>query len=50
MFEETETEPSDTEGFVKYPLSLDGVMGCVLFREDLDRIKVSCDLEVFGCS
>ena len=41
MFEETETAPSDTEGFVKYPLSLDGVMGCVLFREDLDRIKVS---------
>ena len=41
MFEETETVPSDTEGFVKYPLSLDGVMGCVLFREDLDRIKVS---------
>ena len=40
MFEETETEPSDTEGFVKYPLSLDGA-GRVLFREDLDRIKVS---------
>ena len=41
MFEETGTAPSDTEGFVKYPLSLDGVMGCVLFREDPDRIKVS---------
>ena len=41
MFEATGTEPSDTEGFVKYPLSLEGVMGCVLFREDADRIKVS---------
>ena len=41
MFEATGTGPSDTEGFVKYPLSLEGVMGCVLFREDADRIKVS---------
>tara|TARA_B100000575_G_scaffold294632_1_gene312415 strand:+ start:1170 stop:3425 length:2256 start_codon:yes stop_codon:yes gene_type:complete len=41
MFEETGTGPSDTEGFVKYPLSLEGVLGCVLFREDVDRIKVS---------
>lgn len=41
MFEETGTGPSDTEGFVIYPLSLEGVMGCVLFREDVDRIKVS---------
>jgi serine protease Do len=41
MFEATGTGPSDTEGFVSYPLSLEGVMGCILFREDEDRIKVS---------
>ena len=41
MFDATGTGPNDTEGFVKYPLSLEGVMGCVLFREDADRIKVS---------
>ena len=31
MFHATGTGPNDTEGFVKYPLSLEGVMGCVLF-------------------
>ena len=41
MFEATGTGPSDTEGFVSYPLSLEGVMGCILFREDEDRVKVS---------
>lgn len=41
MFEETNTTSEDTEGFVQYPLSVDGVQACVLFREDDDRIKLS---------
>ncbi|GAB5410713.1 MAG: bifunctional oligoribonuclease/PAP phosphatase NrnA [Balneolaceae bacterium] len=41
MFEETGTSKEDTEGFVSYPLSIEGVKACVLFREDGDRIKLS---------
>lgn len=41
MFEETHTTSEDTEGFVQYPLSVEGVQACVLFREDDDRIKLS---------
>lgn len=41
MFEATGTSNEDTEGFVQYPLSVEGVKACVLFREDDDRIKLS---------
>lgn len=41
MFEETGTSNEDTEGFVQYPLSVEGVLACVLFREDEGRIKLS---------
>tara|TARA_R100000908_G_scaffold50441_1_gene25685 strand:+ start:4794 stop:5807 length:1014 start_codon:yes stop_codon:yes gene_type:complete len=41
MFEDTDTTNEDTEGFVQYPLSVEGVQACVLFREDGDRIKLS---------
>lgn len=41
MFEQTGTTNEDTEGFVQYPLSVEGVKACVLFREDGDRIKLS---------
>ncbi|MCP9291130.1 DHH family phosphoesterase [Gracilimonas sediminicola] len=41
MFEQTGTSNEDTEGFVQYPLSVEGVKACVLFREDGDRIKLS---------
>lgn len=41
MFDETGTSNEDTEGFVSYPLSIEGVKACVLFREDGDRIKLS---------
>lgn len=41
MFEKTQTDATDTEGFVSYPLSLEGVKACVFFREENDRIKLS---------
>lgn len=41
MFETTNCTNEDTEGFVQYPLSVEGVKACVLFREDGDRIKLS---------
>lgn len=41
MFRKTGTSNEDTEGFVQYPLSVEGVQACVLFREDGDRIKLS---------
>ena len=41
MFAKTGTTNEDTEGFVQYPLSVEGVLACVLFREDEDRIKLS---------
>ena len=41
MFEATNTQKEDTEGFVSYPLSISGVKACILFREDDDRIKIS---------
>ncbi len=41
MFEATNTQKEDTEGFVSYPLSISGVKACILFREDEDRIKIS---------
>ncbi len=41
MFDETNTQKEDTEGFVSYPLSISGVKACILFREDGDRIKIS---------
>ena len=41
MFAETGCTSEDTEGFVQYPLSVEGVKTCVLFREDGDRIKLS---------
>jgi phosphoesterase RecJ-like protein len=41
MFEQTGTSSEDTEGFVQYPLSVEGVKACVLFRENGDRVKLS---------
>ncbi len=41
MFDQTGTTNEDTEGFVQYPLSVEGVKACVLFREDGDRVKLS---------
>ncbi|MEX0608095.1 MAG: bifunctional oligoribonuclease/PAP phosphatase NrnA [Balneolaceae bacterium] len=41
MLSETGTSSGDTEGFVQYPLSVEGVKACVLFREDEDKIKMS---------
>tara|TARA_R110000868_G_scaffold408293_3_gene690958 strand:- start:25898 stop:26860 length:963 start_codon:yes stop_codon:yes gene_type:complete len=41
MFEETSTSKEDTEGFVSYPLSIEGVKACILFREDGEGIKLS---------
>lgn len=42
MFKLTNTTSEDTEGFVQYPLSVEGVKACILFREDIEgRIKLS---------
>ncbi|MFP8489999.1 DHH family phosphoesterase [Gracilimonas sp. Q87] len=41
MLDLTETTSEDTEGFVQYPLSVEGVQACILLREDGDRIKLS---------
>jgi len=41
MFDKTETSKEDTEGFVAYPLSLDGVKAAILFREQDGKIKRS---------
>lgn len=41
MFEQTGTTNEDTEGFVQYPLSVEGVKACVLLREDDDGVKLS---------
>ncbi|MDD4921031.1 MAG: DHH family phosphoesterase [Bacteroidales bacterium] len=34
-------KPGDTEGFVNLPLSIDGIVFSVFFREDTDKIKIS---------
>lgn len=41
MFQETGSSNEDTEGFVAYPLSIEGVKACIFLREDEDRIKLS---------
>jgi phosphoesterase RecJ-like protein len=41
MLDKTGCTGEDTEGFVQYPLSVEGVMACVLFRENDDGIKLS---------
>jgi len=41
MFKETNTSKEDTEGFVAYPLSLNGVKAAILFREQEGKIKMS---------
>lgn len=41
MLEETDTKKQDTEGFVSYPLSINGVKACVFFREDGEGVKLS---------
>lgn len=41
MFDKTGCTNEDTEGFVQYPLSIEGVKACVLFREDGNRVKLS---------
>lgn len=42
MFDETETTGEDTEGFVQYPLSIEGIKACVFFREEAkDSFKIS---------
>ncbi len=41
MFRKTGTSNEDTEGFVAYPLSIEGVKACVFLREDEERIKLS---------
>ncbi|MEX0719093.1 MAG: bifunctional oligoribonuclease/PAP phosphatase NrnA [Balneolaceae bacterium] len=41
MLSDTGTSSGDTEGFVQYPLSVEGVKACVLLREDEDKIKLS---------
>ncbi len=41
MFQETGTTNEDTEGFVAYPLSIEGVKACIFLREDEDKIKLS---------
>lgn len=42
MFEETGTSNENTEGFVAYPLSIEGVKACIFFREDDENgIKLS---------
>lgn len=41
MFDKTGCTNEDTEGFVQYPLSIEGVRACVLFREDEGQIKLS---------
>lgn len=41
MLAKTGSTKEDTEGFVQYPLSVEGVKACILLREDGDRIKLS---------
>lgn len=41
MFQKTGCTSEDTEGFVQYPLSVEGVQACVLFREEKDGVKLS---------
>src|SRR5690606_34942224 len=41
MMTSTETSKYDTEGFVQYPLSVEGVKACVFLREDEGKIKLS---------
>src|SRR5690554_2666661 len=41
MMNKTNTTKYDTEGFVQYPLSVEGVNACVFLREDGDAIKLS---------
>jgi phosphoesterase RecJ-like protein len=41
MMRMTGTANEDTEGFVQYPLSLEGVKACAFFREDNQNVKIS---------
>ena len=41
MLKETGCTRYDTEGFVQYPLTVEGVKACVFLREDRDQIKLS---------
>ncbi|MTI87773.1 MAG: bifunctional oligoribonuclease/PAP phosphatase NrnA [Balneolaceae bacterium] len=41
MMDETGTTKEDTEGFVAYPLSIQGVKACILAREGKERTKLS---------
>lgn len=41
MFNETNTTAENTEGFVAYPMSIDGVKACIFMREEEHRIKLS---------
>lgn len=41
MMRNTQTSKYDTEGFVQYPLTIEGVKACVMLREDADSIKLS---------
>ncbi len=41
MMNETQTTKQDTEGFVVYPLSIEGVKACIMFREDQGKVKLS---------
>lgn len=41
MLAKTGTGKGDTEGFVSYPLSIEGVRACILFREDGEGVKLS---------
>lgn len=41
MMRSTQTTKHDTEGFVQYPLTIEGVKACVMLREDDDSIKLS---------
>lgn len=41
MLQETGCSRYDTEGFVQYPLTVEGVKACVFLREDDGKIKLS---------
>ncbi|MDZ7808476.1 MAG: bifunctional oligoribonuclease/PAP phosphatase NrnA [Gracilimonas sp.] len=41
MFDLTDTTSEDTEGFVQYPLSVEGVQACILLKEDEGGYKLS---------
>ncbi|MDR9419238.1 bifunctional oligoribonuclease/PAP phosphatase NrnA [Gracilimonas sp.] len=41
MLKKTGCTKEDTEGFVQYPMSVEGVKACVLFQQQDERIKLS---------